>query len=514
MILSYISALRSILIIFILCLFAVTVYAEDLFQKGIEQYRAENFEEALEIFKESFKKEPSTIKSFYLGLTYKQIGDYRKAKEYLERALTEKPRINDAYVEIIEILYYLEELGEAKKWLNEAERQEIFPAKIAYLKGLINLKEGKMQEARQNFEKAKSLDKNLTQPAEFQIALTYLTEKKIKEAKQSLEALIQIEPTTDIADFAKEYLTAVEKIKELKEWKINFTLGYLYDDNVVSKPSSEIGIQAVDAISGKRDSAVVTDFKISYTPQLSSSLYFSANYELYYKNYFKTYEYDMLINSLELIPGINFKNGTITLPVGYNHIWLNEREYMSVLYIKPSLYWQFIPGHVGQLFLGYSKRDLLQYIKGFDPNEDRDSNQYQLGVGYFYPFKEGKGLFYARYEYIYDDTEGRNWESDSHRIFTSLVYPVFEKLNMNISTDYTWQNYKNINTLSGRGINGFPSDPQKRKDKIWNISAGLNYELTKFLNLNLKYTHTTNNSNFTIYDYKRNIYSFELSFQF
>lgn len=502
--------------IFSLLFFFDTTKAQDsLLQKGIEQYRAENYEEALEIFNEVYKTSPSTTVSFYMGLTYKQIGELRKAKEFFIKSLTEKLRINDAYVELAHILYQLDELEEAKRWLKEAEAQQIMPAKVAFINGLILLKEGKNEEARQSFEKAKALDKSFTQVADFQISLTYLSEKKIKEAKKSFEALIETSPGTDIAEFAKDYISAIDRvIKAYKEWSINFSTGYLYDDNVVSKPTGTIGIEAVDKISGERDSAIVNNFKILYRPLLLDRFYFSGSYEFYYKNYFHTYEYDMMIHSIEFTPGYNFKNGIVTFPLSYHHVWLNEREYMSLFYFRPTINLQLIPNHIAQLSLGYGKRDILKYIKGFDPDEDRDSKQFLFLLGYFHPFKDGKGLFYTRYEYIYDDTEGKNWESDSHKISSGIIYPLLDRLTLSLTGDYTWQDYRSIHTLSGRGINGFPPNETKRKDRIYNISAGFGYEVSRFLNLNLRYMHTRNDSNFPIYDYRRNLYSFELSFKF
>ncbi|MDI6865370.1 MAG: tetratricopeptide repeat protein, partial [Thermodesulfovibrio yellowstonii] len=249
----------------------VSLYAEDLFQKGIEQYRQENYEEALEIFKKIYRTQPSTLASFYLGLTYKQIGDYRSAKKYFYNSLTDIPRINDAYLELAEVLYHLGELKEAMQWLTEAEKQFIMPSKILFLEGLVFSKMGRFEEARKAFERAKSIDSALTQVSDLQIALTYSAERKIKEAMKTLEGLIKIEPQTDIAEFASDYLAALKTA--IKEWSIYLSLGYQYDDNVVSKPTTLIGVSAVDEISGKRDSAQVANMKLSWKPLLSGNLF-------------------------------------------------------------------------------------------------------------------------------------------------------------------------------------------------------------------------------------------------
>ncbi|MCM8788300.1 MAG: surface lipoprotein assembly modifier [Candidatus Omnitrophica bacterium] len=507
--------------IVLLTLFLLTFFynaslaQESLLQIGIEQYRNENYEEALEILTDAYKTSPSTIASFYLALTYKQIGQTEKAKEFFIKAITEEPKITDAYIELAHLLYQVGQINEAKKFIGEAEAQQIMPAKISFLKGLIFLKEGNNRQARACFEKAKNLDKDLAQSADFQISLTYLSEKKFKKAKKSLEALIETTPRTDITDFAKDYLGAIERaIKSHKKWSFNFSTGYIYDDNVVSKPEGIIGIEAIDKISGKSDSAIVNDLKIIYKPLFDGRFYFTTSYEFYHKMYFHTHEYDMITHSIDLIPGYNFKNGAITFPSSYYHISLNGDQYMSLMYFMPTINLQFKPSHIFQLSTGYGRRDLLKYISGFDPDEDRDSNQFLVIFGYIYPFKEGKGVFYTRYQYIYDDSEGRNWESDAQKISSGVIYPLLNRLTVNIAADYTWQDYKNIHTLSGMGVPGFPVNRTKRKDVIYNLSAGLVYEISSFLNLNAGYTYTRNDSNFQIYEYKRGLYSVMFSFNF
>lgn len=515
---------KFLLIIFqtiFLSIFSIVIFLdntnaqEDLIKKGIEQYRAENYEEALEILNEAYRTSPTTTVSYYLGLIYKQIGELSKAKEFFFKTITEKPTINDAYIELAHVLFLLDELEEAKKWLNEAEIKQIMPARSAFIRGLILLKEGKNKESREYFEKAKALDKNLMQAADFQISLSYLSERKIRDSRKFFQSVLESSQETDISELAKDYLSAIEKqIKDYKEWRISFTTGYIYDDNIVLKPTGIIGNDSIDKISGKRDSALVNRLKINYNPSFFDNFYFSGNYEFYYKDYFRNNDYNLMIHSVELSPGYNFNSGFVTLPISYHLVWFDDKEYMWLFYLRPNFNLKLISEQIAQLSIGYGKREILKYKDRIDPDEDRDSNQFLLSIGYFYPFKEGKGLFYSKYEYLYDDTDGKNWDSYSHRIKGGISYPVANRLNLNLAADYILQNYRNIHTLSGKGINGFPAYETKRKDRIFKFSTGFIYEISKFLNLNLNYTHTKNDSNFSIYDYKRNVYSIELSFNF
>lgn len=507
------------LIIFLL--FLSLIFSPDLssgnslLDRGIQHYRNENFEEALDIFLQAYKASPSTTLSFYIGLTYKQTGELRKAKEYFIESLTKTPKVFDSYVELIEILYSLDEIDEAKRWLMDAKEQKIMPAKIAYLEGLILLKENKNTEAIKAFEEAKTLDPQLKQPADVQISIALSRERKIGEAINLLKAIIELDPTSEIAEFSKDYMATLERLKEAyKEWRLSFSIGYLYDDNVVSKPSGTIGVQAIDEPSGKKDSAIFGNFKISYRPNLSGKILLSSDLNLYTKRYFDNKFYNTNTVTFTITPGYGFKNGVVTLPLELYYMTLNDEKYMAIYSLRPTLNLQLTDSTIFQLSAGYAKRDMLRYIIGADPKEDRDSDLYNLLAGIYLNFAEGKGLFWTRYDYQIDHTEGTNWKSDSHRIALGVLYNLVEKLNLIASADYTLQNFKKVSTLSGIGLPGFPDSPKKREDKTLNITAGLSYDLFRFMKLNLNYTHTRANSNFPIYDYKRNIYTFDLSLNF
>src|SRR4030043_892382 len=130
--------------------------------KGIEEYKDENFEEALEILKKARKEDPaSSLAAFYLGFTYKQLMNYKEASANFRDAVKLKPPIKEAVVELIEVLYNLDDLQEAKKWLDVAESENIKPAQTAFLKGLILLKGNNNLEAIKAFEKSKEIDRNL-----------------------------------------------------------------------------------------------------------------------------------------------------------------------------------------------------------------------------------------------------------------------------------------------------------------------------------------------------------------
>jgi hypothetical protein len=408
--------------------------------------------------------------------------------------------VNDAYTELIEMLYNLNELQEAKDWIAKAEKENINPANIAFLKGMVLLKENKNKEAIDAFKRAKELDKSLEQASDFQVAMALAKDRRLKEARESLKAVITIDPASELASFAKEYENAFTRvIEEHRIWRFNIGIAYQFDDNVVAKPVAQIA--GVD-ITGERDYGMLNTFRIDYVPFMDGPWSFNGQFSFAANTYHTTSTHDTIVPSISLIPGYNFTNGAVTFPLSYSHVWLDDHEYMTVSSVRPTLNIMLFPGHIGQFSAGYTKRELVQAPINID--EDRDGNVYSVSAGYLYPFSQGRGVFNIRYEYSKDEAQGKNWDNTGNRISAALLVPVTGKVNLSVSGDMLLQHYENTHTAFG----------VKRRDDIYSGSAGIIWELAKNLNLNLQYSHTRADSNIAVYDYKRNVYMAGIEYSF
>jgi len=68
-------------------------------EQGVTLYRQENYDEAAVVLRKARKEDPSSsLAAYYLGITYKQLQDYRQAKTQLIDAVTITPRIKEALV--------------------------------------------------------------------------------------------------------------------------------------------------------------------------------------------------------------------------------------------------------------------------------------------------------------------------------------------------------------------------------------------------------------------------------
>jgi tetratricopeptide (TPR) repeat protein len=468
--------------------------AENFLDKGIGEFKAENYEEAIQFLINAREQQPeSSMAAYYLGLTYNQMGEYRQASKHLRDAIRLTPSVKEAYPELIQALINLNELKEAKDWIAQAEQKDVKPGQITYLKGLILLKEGKNSEAIDAFKKAKRMDSSLNQASDMQIAVALTKQRRFAEAKETLRAIISIDPLSEIGTYAREYEIAFDQgLKKYKSWWASAGIAYQYDDNVLLKPSQSIPDVL---IRGQRDSSIITTLGFRYNPRLSEPWYFNAQYNFYADTHFSQHKVDFLYQTVSLTPGYQFPKGAITLPVAYSHVWLDRDQYMAVALANPTVSFMFLPNHIGQFSMGYMRREILHDPP--DRYENRDGNILTVSPGYIYSFKNGKGLFMLKYEFSSDNTEGKNWENTGNQIILNLLMPVMDKLSFTISGEMFLQDYQHTHTFFG----------MKRSDRTYYGAAGMRWEVLNGLNLNLQYSHTHADSNISVYEYKRNIYT-------
>lgn len=478
-----------------------------ILEKGIGQYKHENYDEALVTLKKAKEEEPrSSLAAYYLGLTYKQLQNYKEAVPPLKDAVTYTPKIKGALIELIDCLYQLGRLDEAKQYIAEAEREGIRPAQTAFLKGLTLLKDGKDDEAINSFKNAKELDKSMTQACDYQIGLAYVKINKYGDAVRVFKELVLVDPNTSMANFANEYMDAVQRKEEAaKPFKISAGAFWQYDDNVVLLPSDS---SVASNISDKADSRQVYTGSAEYNYRPNDRLELKGQYFFYYAKQTDLGFYDTLSNTFVLQPSINFKNSLLTFPTAYNHTLVNDKAYLS----NPSTaaVYNFMVGNsnMGQAFLRYQFLDYLWETTLND--ENRTGNNFGGGIGWYFFFAKNKGFLNLRYGLDKDWTRGTNWEYIGNRASVSLLVPgsiahkALDKFNITLSGDFYAQNFSKSHSFFH----------VYRRDNIYTLSALAAYKFYKDSEVQLQYTHVDDASNISIYKYNRNIYSVGVNLKF
>jgi len=500
-----------------------------LLNEGIKQYQSENYEEAIETLEKARVKEPaSSLAAFFLGMAYKQTMDYGKAAANLEDALKLKPYVKEALVEYVSILFQLDKLDEAKKWIKIAQEENIAPANIAFLEGTILSKERKYKEAIAAFEKAKSLDPNLAQTADYQIGLCYLNDRNYKNAQDRFKATASYDPKSDLAAYARQYLEAVDNsLFYTRPLRVTLGLSYGYDSNVISKPRQE----SLAGGAGNPGGDVFTpSVRIEYAPLLDGPWLFNAQYSSAI-NFNERYAHsrDSMANTLAVIPGYNFGRFSVSMLGSYTDFLLRTdadlvpdtnagyKHYADYFTVGPIVKVMLTDKQILEVFGGYDKKNYYNQV--FTSGDSmRDAEGFRAYVSWAWFFLNN-GFVNLRYEIGRELTNGRYWDNTANHLSASLVLPVLPDnvtrkigfMYLQLAGSFSAQDYTYPQPYAD--VDG-TTKSNRREDRIYTGSAGLNWDITKNWSVILQYVHTQADCNIQVYEYTRNLYTIGLEFKF
>lgn len=470
-------------------------------ERGIGQYKHENYDEALVSLKKAREESPtSSLAAYYLGLTCKQLQQYEEALPNLKDATRLHPKIAGALIELIDCYYQLNRLEEAKDLITEAELEGIRPAQVAFLKGLILAKDNRDKEAIESFDKAKELDKSMAQACDYQTGLVLLKTNKLADAEKALTRVMLADPRSNMANFANEYVDVLNRKKEAdKPLKINAGFAWQYDDNVVLMPDDS---SAVTNVSDQGDSREVVTTSVEYNQKFSDRFGVRGLYSFYFAKQNRLHFYDTMTNSFIGQPTIYLDNGLLTFPSGYIYTRVNDSGYLSQATVNSQYNFTVGSSNMGQLFMRYNAKDYLWTPVIQD--ENRDGNSFGGGCGWYYFYAKSKGFINTRYSIDKEATHGCNWDSLDNRVAVTALVPLLDKLNVTVTGDFFAQNFSNSHSVFHA----------KRKDKTYTLSTLVAYKFYKDWEVQLQYTHIHADSNISVYEYKRNIYSVGVNLRF
>jgi len=499
---------------------------EATLNEGIAQYSQENYEEAIEILSQLRKQKPASSEAaFYLGMACKQVMDYPQAEINLRDAVTLNPKIKEALLELVDVLYQQGKLDEAVKWVDVAEKEEIAPARTAFLKGLILAKGGKNSGAIAAFEKAKQLDATLAQAAEFQIAICLIKEKKLNLAKARFQAVVTHDPLSDLASYARQYQEMVEE-SIYQERPLRLTLGVFgaYDSNLVSKPIDEANAAGITDENGY---TLSTSARLDFVPKLEGPWLFSGQYAAASNvNSKHTHSHDSFANSFSVSPGYNFGRFAVNLNGSYTNVLLRTdpdvapapdsspgyKRYLDYISIGPAFRLMVNQNNILELFAGYDKKNYYNQ-KITTPDTIRDSEGPRTYLSWIWIFKENSFLN-LRYDYTEENADGRQWSNSGNRLTANVSFPILSDetakkmgpVTMQFTGSAFFQNY-DYEYNYGVCI-------EKRKDQMYTVSAALTWKFWKYARMITQYTRTESNSNVSIYAYNRDQYSLGVEFRY
>jgi len=478
-------------------------YLTEDIKKGIYQFRQENYDEAIQTFKAARAEQPENpLAAYYLGLTYKRTENYVESRKELEASLNMTPKIKGALIELIDVLYRLNELEEAKKWIKTAEDEGIRPAQAAFLKGLTLLKDGDYQGAVESFKNSKGLDPELSVSADYQIGIAYLRQRNFADAKEIFKGIVHLDPNADIAAYASRYVDALERKTELERpLHLYLRSGFEYDTNVVLKPADT---NLVTNIADQKDTRETWDLKGDYTFKTPcQELTVKAGYGFHYSLENNLKAYDIIGNMFFAEPRFSYEKAMVSFPASVSQYIIGGKNYLASVAAGNVDNFLIADSQMAQVGGYYKYNDYLRPPFG---DEDRTGNELIGTAGWFLFFMDNEGFINLRYTANKNWAEGNNWEYWGNRFGLGILTPIFnqKKFKFGVNGEIFLQNFDNVHSVFLK----------KRRDEVYSVSTLLSYEFYKNTELQVQYSYVNDRSNISLYKYDRSIVTGAVEYRF
>lgn len=520
------------LVVCFLCLFfAAAGYgrpAGDDLDQGIKQYAAENYDEAIELLKKARAGQPqSSAAAYYLGMAYKQTTEYDKALPHLEDAMMLAPPVKDALSQYISVLYLLDRLDQAEQWIEKAEKENSDPANTAYWKGMVLIKKNRCADAIAPLEKARQLDPKLAQSADYAIGLCHYNQNELEKARERFKAAVVYDPASDLAANARRYQEAIDEgLFPTRPLRVTLGLYGGYDSNLILKPRNDTFAPGI----GSPGSAFFKpSLRVEFAPRFEGPWLLSALYAFnaaYHSSF--VHSEDAMSHTVAVLPGYNFGRFSVSLLAAYTSYLLrtdpdmfpdenaNLKRYLE--YVTTGAVFKLLatPNNILEVFLGYDKKEFYhQNLTVAAENRDAvGPRAYLSWTWFFLP----RGFVSARYDYNEDRTDGVYWDNKLHRLSASVNIPVLPAavaakaggLYVQAACGFSFANY----TYERNFLNDdLVFTTEKRRDRLYDASVGLNWEIVKNLGLVLQYKFIRSDSNMPVFAYDDHIWTAGIEFK-
>ncbi len=291
-----------------------------------------------------------------------------------------------------------------------------------------------------------------------------------------------------------------------------------YDSNVVLLPLGTQPPGGQTGISQKDDYRSAFYLRSEFRGIQTNAWTVGATYGFYQSFHQTLSTFDVEDHSPSLFVQHQFGAMQTRLQYIYDYVKVGRSPYLIAHAIQPT----FTLAEGGNKFtlfqFRYQDKD-FQHGR-FPGNSFRDGKNWLAGVTQFFYFANGTGQVRIGYAYDTDRTGGgspgiaivgnqtnADWAYRAHRLAAGLSLPPVMTVRLNLAFDYYRQDYDNPSSFS-------PVGTTHRLDEILFFTGTLSRNITDNFSVALEYNYTRDQSNVTLFDYARNVYSVTLNARF
>ena len=492
--------------------------AEVAYAQGIIAYDDRDYLKALEHFLRAVALAPENPHAqLYLGLSLNRIGEFHKAILALETALQLDPGMHRAHYPLGEAYFQEKRYQDAVAQFSLAVQVAPNRAASQFYLGYTHYLLQHYRQALPFLQRAGELDPVLTLRAEYYRGVALYVLERDPEAKKAFQAAMSAAPESLTAQSAQRYLDAIEeRAWTLQRLQLQGTVGVQYDDNVILEPNDI-------EISRQGDGRIVFSLLGRFLPLRRAPWHLGVEYALYQSVQFDLHEFDIQSHAARLFA--RWQSGRVTLKAAsdYTLTLVDNDRFSDWVTLEASATIRQTEALFATVSVGYRFSDYFNQFIPPDPTigeeairtgrdvRDRDGQSIQAGIDQYIAFNQNRSYLRLSYHFEASRNDGSDWEYDSHRIGMGLQMPIGWDMVLNLAGTFQRWDYLHDNSfVADPPAVLTASDDRPRQDDRLTGAVTLTRDLGPSLALSAGYVHTSNWSNISFLDYRRNIFSLAL----
>lgn len=533
-----------------------------VFDIGVKLYESQKYDDSIKVFTKITEKFPGYgdaqyyigLCNFSLGSYYKSIAYFLEANRifegskmdamfgaslsYLSSGYVDEARL--ALEKVIKESKDQELIDDAQNWLSTIDEQSLQKAKVELLTTDIRFREGVEYLDIQNYQKAEEsfrasvLDKpNKPLPLYYLGNALYLREK-YKEAIQTFEKIIIVDPNSKIAKDSRLYIRVIEDIEASSQYSkplsFQITTGVIHDSNLSYSDTSEIIMSDMSGIIN-----LGLDYNINNNVRSGYNYYasiFSGINDKIPNLTIQSSDFNIQKHSINVKTNYSFNNNLLTeSEISGNWYLLGGNSFLLNGRISPK----------GYFYLNQNLVTVIQYLLDFNDYsffKTRNSIDHTLDISQYFYFLEHS--LWLKTAYVFKKTnandqilresgnltDGNKYNLDYNFInsfiennfilnlgFNNLPFNAKLKLEGKIAiNNYDSNDLYRVtspitNIATGNPENKLIKEVQKkRSDLLYSTGFNLSVPIYQNISAGLFYNYTNNTSNIKEDDYSSRSY--------
>jgi tetratricopeptide (TPR) repeat protein len=506
---------------------AQTTEADVYVAQAIVDFDDRRYDEALKNLLEALKREPDHVEAlYYAGVVNMALRRPAEAVPYLRTAQQKSPDDSSIAFQLGLAYFAQQQYEQAEPLLERVFRTDPTVDGLGYYVGFMRYRNKDYRGALNAFRAGRTTDPQLQQLTRFYTGLALAVLGLPAQASAEVEQALRLAPGSALTGPAERLRDTIRAAADQgRRLSAEVRLGFLYDDNVIVRPSPHSSEPLVPILRDKRHDSYGELFgaQFNYIWWQTETWESSFGYSFFgtYNNELTSFNItDHMANGT-----LTYKTAIANMPaqIGLQYAWdmlyLDDDEFLRRNTATLSALLVESDRHLTQTFLRFQNKEFFE-PRPFPPHDEiRDANNYMGGVLHLLRFAQDKHLIKVGYQLDLEEATGRNYSYLGQRFLAGAQYTLpWYGIRLYYDVDVHLRDYLSHNSI----LPTYDPGKKDRYDEEFNntVRADLPFAGPTLwghgtrMTLSASYQNTVAKSNLQIFEYTRNVYSLSLSWAY